>query len=254
MADFKKLAMILPPNDRTALAQAATALKTYTPSVSTLSRLSAAECLICNDLGMVPTEAGWAHCKCWHRKRRARLLGVIPPKYRDAIIATMVPAHDGQTQGIESARNDPFSSFMFLGKQGTGKSHIFWSLYRNCIDSDRRATACTAKQLLEEYRAEMFAKPEERAPFVTVKAQDLRDATAPCSIFLDDIDKVKATEYVAEQLFDLIDAAYSYNHQLVVTSNLDLPDLTRHFEQADHRYGASIVRRLADDSNVIKMF
>jgi len=203
---------------------------------------------------MIVTDGVASRCECWHRNRLVQLLAVIPPKYREANIATMVPMHDGQKIAIDTARTEPFSSVMFLGKQGTGKSHIFWSLYRNCVDAGRRATACTAKQLLEEYRAEMFTKPEEIAPFVTVKAQDLRDAQAPCSVFLDDIDKVKATEYVAEQLFDLIDAAYSYNHQLVVTSNLDLPELTRHFEHADHRYGASIVRRLADDSNVIKMF
>ena len=54
---------------------------------------------------------------------------------------------------------------------------------------------------------------------------------------------------MAEQLFELLDAAHSNGHQIVVTSNLYGDDLVKHFERADEsgRYGAAIVRRILEN-------
>lgn len=204
---------------------------------------------------MVLGEHGAKRCECRLRQIRQTKLDRIPRRYREADLVTMKPkleAHPQQAEVIEMIRSAPFESYLFVGCNATGKTHLLWAMYRNAIDARRQVAACSATQLLDEYRS-MIRLEAGEVSRVTVCGADLRDIPFPCSIFLDDLDKARPTEYAAEQLFDLIDAAYSHQHQLVVTSNLDVQELAEHFARADARYGISIVRRIAD-CNVVRLF
>jgi hypothetical protein len=44
----------------------------------------------------------------------------------------------------------------------------------------------------------------------------------------------------------LLDAAYSYRHQLVITSQLDRRKLERHWAEAGDGYGQAIMRRVLE--------
>ena len=71
---------------------------------------------------------------------------------------------------------------------------------------------------------------------------------------IDDIDKARPTEYAAEQFFEILNAIYEYQHQLVVTTNLRVKELADHFDRADERFGGAIVRRLTENAKIYEMF
>ena len=87
-----------------------------------------------------------------------------------------------------------------------------------------------------------------------INAHELRRNGPKYSLFLDDIDKTRPTEYVGEQVFELTDAIYAFQHQIVATTNLSVPKLIEHFERADERYGGAIVRRLLEVAEVVELF
>jgi DNA replication protein DnaC len=63
------------------------------------------------------------------------------------------------------------------------------------------------------------------------------------ALVLDDLDKVRATEYAAEQLFCAIDSRVTAGAQLLITTNLELGELAARFPQP---HGEAIVSRLVD--------
>lgn len=70
--------------------------------------------------------------------------------------------------------------------------------------------------------------------------------TGHMPLVLDDIDKVKATEWIASQLFTAIDGRYQHNGAWLVTTNLD-PDTF-----AD-RFGPALADRLFGGANEVHM-
>jgi len=74
-------------------------------------------------------------------------------------------------------------------------------------------------------------------------------------VFLDDVNKARPTEFVAELIFNFVDRIYRNNHQMVVTSQLSPEDLIDWFEKGNPSYGLPIVRRMKhDDTATWKMF
>jgi DNA replication protein DnaC len=65
-------------------------------------------------------------------------------------------------------------------------------------------------------------------------------------LFLDEFEKARPTEFASEMLFNLLDAARNFNHQLVITSNLDPEKLRAHWSRIDEIWGNSIMARLWD--------
>lgn len=222
------------------------------------------ECDICSDStsGMVTVEeSGYKFarpCVCRLEKVRRKKLSIIPPMFADVSIDNIAPQpkkHAAQTEAIKLVKNNPTSNFLLGGRFGTGKTLLMYCLYREAVMRDRRTAIFTLSELLNEYRKfiqdSMSGVPPTPPRIV---AEDLRQTHTQFSIFIDDIDKAKPTEYAAEQLFELADAIYAFNHQVVVTTNLTLPKLVDHFERADERFGGSIVRRLIETSIRIEMF
>lgn len=153
---------------------------------------------------------------------------------------------------------NPEGSYVLAGKPGSGKSLLMWLLYRHAIkQTDRKVVVCTLAELLEEYRAFIQSSMNRETPKLpSLNAAELRQTERPYSIFIDDLDKARPTEYAAEQLFEILNAIYEFQHQLVVTTNLGIGNraLQYHFERADERFGAALVRRLTDGRKVIEMF
>jgi DNA replication protein DnaC len=166
-------------------------------------------------------------------------------------LAARTDLHPGQAATVEYVKANPDASYVFCGRPGTGKTHLFWALYERAAQNlDRPLVACSMLQLINQYREAFRPRtdPNEPAPEVMVRPNDLMSSLR-YSVFFDDIDKPKISEYVAEQVHALFDAAYNNNHQIVVTTNLDPDSLETHFSRADERYGAAIVRRIVHDGN-----
>lgn len=232
------------------------------------------ECEICSDTGNVSVKVPYRHgktvwetkkCECLRLKIRRRRLAQMPVEFASVSLETLTARgdiHPGQPEYVELLKKYPAAKFVIAGDFGTGKTHFFWALYAEAVRRDRRVWAGTARSLIAEFQkaVELSQSGERYDP--PIRAEELRQNHTPYSIFLDDIDKARATEYAAEQLFEIIDACYAYSHQLVVTTNLRIDDLLEHFAGAGRngkaegsgRYGGAIVRRLLDKAHLIEMF
>lgn len=201
--------------------------------------------------------SGARYCECREPRIIEGRLARIPTRYAAARLETLEPKvnHSKQAMIIKLMQERPNDSYVFCGKFDSGKTHFLWSLYSAIARNlNRRVVACSMLQLINEYREAFRPRGEFELPAqVSVRPNDLlsdgNGHAYPYSLFFDDIDKPKISEYVAEQVHALFDAAYIYNHQIVVTSNLMPTELVRYFERADDRYGVAIVRRIVHDGN-----
>jgi DNA replication protein DnaC len=212
-------------------------------------------CPRCYGTGYEVGERGARKCECRRPAIVSARLAKIPPRYRGVTLADLsarTDLHPGQAAAVEYVKANPDASYVLCGRRGTGKTHLFWALYQHAAQNlDRRIVACSMLQLIEQYRAAFRPRtdPNEPAPEVDVRPNDLLTPGARWSLFFDDIDKPKISEYVAEQTHALFDAAYNNMHQIVVTTNLNPDDLEAHFARADERFGGPIVRRIVHDGN-----
>jgi DNA replication protein DnaC len=200
-------------------------------------------------------------CECRLERERSRKLNAMPVQYRSGLSLTELEPradlHPKQAEFIELMRSDPLGKFVISGDFGTGKTHFFWTLYLEAVRSDRKIYAGTLRALIDEYQRGIEASQSGEPYILPIYADDFRQDRLSCSLFLDDIDKARPTEYVAERLFELVDAAHSFGHQIVVTTNLRVEQLLEHFRRADKefgRYGGAIIRRLLDGAHEIEMF
>lgn len=225
------------------------------------------KCHECGDSGLMPLvliENGKEYdavrnCKCKVERIRTGRIGMIPKHFQSMSLDALRPnlrKHRKQAEILDYLRNNPLKSYVFSGKVGVGKSTFAWALCHHAIDGQvPRFVACSLVELLQEYRTWFAASTkDQQAPWPRVIPNQLRQNETKYFIMLDDIDKARPTEYASELLFDLTDAIYAYGHQVVVTTNLPLLKLIKHFEKADPQYGASIVRRLTDPAKIFEMF
>lgn len=215
-------------------------------------RQSSGNCWRCLGVGtrLVQTSEGKfaQNCLCVRRRQAKALLSLIPPIFNNPRLSRLLPRpdlHPSQLAAISCMRERPNDSYLFLGKNGTGKSHFAYALYRHAIASYRPAVACTARDLLTEFRRLEVGLPAGeilRRPRVT--AETLRKSGRSWFLFLDEFEKAKPSEFASEQLFNLLDAAKSFKHQIVITSNLTAEGLKDHWSRFDPIWGDSILCRL----------
>ena len=236
----------------------ATALPQITPPSSQPSNRqteSADSCPKCLDGWILIVGSGVMQCECLRLKILRRGLDRIPGMYArlslEAITANAAK-HPLQADVIATMRAHPESSFAFFGRNGCGKSLFGWLLYRKAIEAGRSAFGMPLSELLAQYRA--FEKDNDK--LADVMPADLRQNKRRYLIFLDEIEKARPSEFAGEMLFRLIDAAYSFNHQLIVTTNTTAERLSAHWSENGDTYGSSIVRRIMEmeDGYEVPMF
>ncbi len=197
-------------------------------------------------------------CVCKLEKLRQKRLEAIPPMFHQVVLAKIQPMaeiHPKQKEFIPAMKANPFGSYFLGGKTGKGKSMLMWALYREAVMNDKRVVAATLTELLDEYkRFIQLSMANQPLVYPRLSASDLTQNHTKFSIFFDDIDKARPTEYAMEQLFELANAIYNYQHQIVVTTNLSLNKLIEHFERSDERFGGAIVRRLVSNAQICEMF
>lgn len=150
----------------------------------------------------------------------------IPMLHRRCIIETWEP-ENGRPRRLaeEYVRQWPPAKPLFLmtGEKGAGKTHLAAAVLRRIFEEHgKRGQFWPVIDLLDRYRATFDG---ERAT-ETVEAidQELRRVEV---LVLDDFGANKATEWVEERLFRVVDERYRDMRPLVVTSNvglLGLPD------------------------------
>lgn len=226
-------------------------------------------CPICHGTGTELTEQGARICAC--RKevarqervaRKTQLLARIDPLFANVTLADLQPRadlHPDQPRFIAKMKEHPFDNYYFCGRNDVGKTLFMWALYENAVNAGRKVYVSTLLDMILNMQAAF--KVADSKDVAAEHLRWLHTDQGTCSIFLDDIDKARPTEYVAEFFFGFVDTIYRYKHQLVVTSQLDPENsiggrdsLIDHFEKADARYAVGIVRRIVNDqTHIVRM-
>ena len=216
---------------------------------------SANSCSNCSDGWILVVGEGLRRCDCLKAKIRGRAMNRIPTIYRGLTLETVKPdfdRHPSQERVIAALRQSPESSFAFFGVNGCGKSLFGWLLYRQAVDSNRNAVGLPLAELLSQFRA--WEKDSDQLPDVT--PGDLRQGNRRYLLWFDEVEKARPSEFSAEMFFRVVDAAYSFDHQLVIASNLKPEELSRHWATNGETYGPSTVRRIMEmrDGLEVPMF
>lgn len=204
--------------------------------------------VVSEDSAPVTGEVVSENCLCVRRMLYRAQLAVIPPKFgtpRLRRLRARDDLHRSQVSAIKYIQANPGDSYLLTGRNGTGKTHLGWAIYREAIAQRRPAVACTVRDLLYEFRRVEVGVPDGetlRGPRVT--AEDLRRSRKRWLLFLDEFEKARPSEFASEQLFNLLDAANSFGHQLVITSNMNPHELRAHWGRIDEVWGNSIMTRL----------
>lgn len=165
------------------------------------------------------------------RARRERLCG-IPAKQR-AIGWTSIDSSGRPAEAAMSWARGELPALVLSGSVGVGKTYL---------------AAAAAWTRLELAPLRWFTVPllfaRLGAGFGTGDRDDaLRVLAGTCALVLDDLDKVRATEYAAEQLFVAIDGRAAAGAPLLVTTNLSLGQIAAKFPEP---FGEAIASRLGD--------
>lgn len=158
-------------------------------------------------------------------------------------------------------QNPKDRGFALIGAPGVGKTHL-------AVAALRQIARLWSLQRLSETNTEIYRDPktmvEQNMRFINVpifmdklresiklsesKAQDLWDFALERAsvVVLDDFGKEKATDWVTERLYVLIESRYQHMKSTIVTSNLTLDQLD------DLGYGAS-VSRLQETGRVVRI-
>ena len=159
--------------------------------------------------------------------------------------------HPSQVALIPLVKRTPAASFLFCGANGSGKTHIAWALYRAALARRRPAFGCSLNQLLRQYRDWELMSHDERVAAQRdrtrrrpmVLPEDLHSA-AKHTLFIDEFEKAGVTEFTSRMLYELVNNARDFGHQLIITSNKDWNQLREHWSRTDEVYGNSIMTRL----------
>ena len=185
-------------------------------------------------------------CICARRRSRRARLALVPPQFNAPRLYRLKPdprRHPNQAKAIAAMQANPERSYLLLGKNYTGKSHLAWALYRHAVYQERTAVACLLRELMADFRrAEV---PEgDTVPTPRVTSAALRRAKRPWFLMFQEFEKARPSEFASEMLFDVLDTARDYGHQIVITSNMKAKELTAHWSRIDKVYGESIMTRL----------
>jgi hypothetical protein len=257
----------------------------YRPSLSSdeVALVAAGQpCPRCSGIGLEPILSGGLVtaivayyrylCPCDRTVRFYRVWNrpdIVQERFQKARLDTLAPKPGlpislaDQAYIIAEVNRVPKECFFLYGLPEKGKTHILTALYRRAIENaiiqedekdlnGNMVFRATTNRLLTELRNWSLrdrsgeSQDQPPKPTVTVEALDYAHRFGfRVSLFLDEFDKIKGSEWELNQLFDLIDTVYKHEGQVVTTSNVSPSGLLRRW---DSPAAAAIIRRIGEGS------
>jgi DNA replication protein DnaC len=162
--------------------------------------------------------AGVTECTCLKNRIRHGQLFALPSRFRESSFSNYKPIDSVQELALDVIQKQPDMSLFLWGDYGRGKTHLAAAQYRSLVEAGECCLWRSMGELLAELRA---AEVRDETSLVL---QRVRYADA-VHLFIDDIDKFKATEFKQEALFDLFDTLWRRQLSFTITSNLNLAAL-----------------------------
>lgn len=123
--------------------------------------------------------------------------------------------------------------FYIDGPQGTGKTHLAYSVARICIARGIKTACISSTALMEAYRNHSEDDAELARRLMACKL-----------LVIDDLGKESPTQYACERLFEIVDTRYNSMRPIIVTSNYSRGEIARKLTEGD--VGKSIASRLSE--------
>lgn len=168
-------------------------------------------------------------CRCWPervaRRRARRLSREIPRKFRNLSfdrepIPSIERAAPVQVRAVRQfcARIDEMldqgRGMWFLGSPGTGKSHLAYLISQHALAANRSVAIYTGPRLLDEIRRTY----SDEEPGSTL---DLIDRLTSVELLhIEDLAVARPTDWVLEQLYNIINGRYENQKSIIFTCDL----------------------------------
>jgi DNA replication protein DnaC len=143
---------------------------------------------------------------------------------------------DRQEEVIRMIRDNPFDSFLFEGLAGVGKSTMAREIIR---------TAHTKAQVnFAVYSRSAVQWQQEATQWALTGQPQLAQSIVPAVgwlqrvrwlVHIDDLDKLRGTEFIQTTFHDLIDTIVVHNAQFVATTNMTRAELKGFLGDAVYR-------------------
>jgi DNA replication protein DnaC len=168
-------------------------------------------------------------CRCWpeqvQRRRSRRLSREIPKKFRNLgferePIPSIERSAPSQLRDVRrfctriDEMLDRGRGMWFLGSPGTGKSHLAYLISQHALAANRSVAIYTGPRLLDEIRR---TYSDEQAG----STLDLIDRLTSVELLhIEDLAVARPTEWVLEQLYNIINGRYENEKSIVFTCDL----------------------------------
>lgn len=173
---------------------------------------------------------------------------IIPRRYENAKWEDVPPvikkAFEGMLEGGKS--------IYIHGAVGTGKTHICWAIKKNSSDPKkyRFVSLWNMVDLLHEIRKDFDRQPYEKVH----PEEEVTRSDSNRILILDDIGTEKASEFVIETIYRIINFRYVHMLPTIITSNCTIQELA---DKIGERSASRIVEmcdiiELAGDDRRIK--
>jgi hypothetical protein len=197
----------------------------------------------------------------------------VPPRYQGYFLRTLqptdkVPLSVGRQEEILTMlRAEPEESYAFFGPAGTSKTTYLTALWAEnmwrWIQADIKTKwfpvrMVNAKKLLDEFTdwamhrfdaigPESDVSPVAPPAITREKVESWTKQGIKARLFLEEIDKIgRDTEARKANLFDVVDAVYGHEGQLVLCSNLTPV-------QFEEQFGSVFARRIGEMCKVVNL-
>lgn len=156
----------------------------------------------------------------------------LPSRYRAYTLDTL-RRHPGNTAAIDAAENlKPGTNLYLWGAAGNGKTHLATATGHHLAAAGHRVTFWGVVELFNRIRGS-FATNAERPNLET-----------PEILILDDLGKIKPTEFVYETFYAAIEHRWANEKTTIFTANHRPSDAARHLS-IDSESAAAILSRMA---------
>lgn len=174
----------------------------------------------------------------------------IPERFRTATLESYRADGPGQEKALAFARSyaSQFASAMisgrscmFVGRPGTGKTHLAVGIAQELMKEGRTCSFTTVQRLVRRVKA-TWSRP---APETETEA--IKSATRPDLLILDEVGVQTGSDYETNLLFDVLNERYEARRATILISNLA-------HAQIQEVLGERIVDRLREDGGRVIVF
>jgi DNA replication protein DnaC len=146
----------------------------------------------------------------------------VGKKFAEVTFESYEPRNATQLAALETIKTDSSGSYYIYGDYGAGKTHLLVAQYRHFALRCSIARYVRAVELKNQMIAEVTGEGASEGGFSLVAEVRSHEARR---LFLDDLDKLKFSDFLREQFFALFDALDQEDAAVSVTSNVPLEEL-----------------------------